>query len=51
MITFIVIFCIALAIFSSMGLGAWGSLFASLGAMFVLGIVFNLILAAIFRDK
>ena len=51
MITFIIVFCIALAIFSSMGLGAWGALFASFGAMIVLGIVFNLVLAAIFRNK
>jgi len=51
MITFIIIFCIALAIFSSLGLGAWGALFASFGSMIVLGIIFNLIMAVIFRDK
>ena len=50
MITFIIIFCVSLAIFSSMGLGAWGSLFASIGAMMLLGFIFNLIIYAIFKD-
>jgi len=50
MITFIIIFCICLGVFSAMGLGGWASLFASFGAMMVLGLIFNLVIFKLFKD-
>ena len=51
MLTFIIIFCIALAFFSSLGLGPWAALFASFGAMVLLGVALNIILAFMFGDN
>ena len=50
MITFVIVFCVCLAIYSAMGLGAWGALFASFGTMMVLGFLINMVLFKLFKD-
>lgn len=50
MITSIIVFCICLSVYSAMGFGGWGALFASFGTVMVLNIIFVIILTRRFKD-